>query len=108
MANVFIVAPESLSTLFEGTPSIRKDAQRFIQLREDYKSAKLASRLSSFWTSSITSNWICLGGSETKLLSWWEINFNPIFSARLGQESGDGRYDSVTGFAFTAITIDEE
>ncbi|KAL0412617.1 UNVERIFIED_CONTAM: Exocyst complex component SEC10b [Sesamum radiatum] len=27
-ANVFIVAPESLSTLFEGTPSIRKDAQR--------------------------------------------------------------------------------
>lgn len=29
MANVFIVAPESLSTLFEGTPSIRKDAQRY-------------------------------------------------------------------------------
>ncbi|WRX26344.1 Exocyst complex component Sec10-like - like 2 [Theobroma cacao] len=27
LANVFIVAPESLSTLFEGTPSIRKDAQ---------------------------------------------------------------------------------
>ncbi|KAJ9171444.1 hypothetical protein P3X46_014811 [Hevea brasiliensis] len=52
MANVFIVAPESLSTLFEGTPSIRKDAQRFIQLREDFKSAKLASRLSSLWTSS--------------------------------------------------------
>ncbi|KDP28562.1 hypothetical protein JCGZ_14333 [Jatropha curcas] len=51
MANVFIVAPESLSTLFEGTPSIRKDAQRFIQLREDFKSAKLASRLSSLWTS---------------------------------------------------------
>lgn len=52
MANVFIVAPESLATLFEGTPSIRKDAQRFIQLREDYKSAKLASRLSSLWPSS--------------------------------------------------------
>ncbi|XP_052170300.1 exocyst complex component SEC10b [Diospyros lotus] len=52
MANVFIVAPESLSTLFEGTPSIRKDAQRFIQLREDYKSAKLASRFSSLWPSS--------------------------------------------------------
>ncbi|KAJ8748978.1 hypothetical protein K2173_013417 [Erythroxylum novogranatense] len=51
MANVFIVAPESLSTLFEGTPSIRKDAQRFIQLRDDYKSAKLASKFSSFWTS---------------------------------------------------------
>ncbi|XP_048422090.1 exocyst complex component SEC10b [Pyrus x bretschneideri] len=52
MANVFIVAPESLSTLFEGTPSIRKDAQRFIELRDDYKSAKLAARLSSLWTSS--------------------------------------------------------
>ncbi|KAK6920074.1 Exocyst complex component Sec10-like [Dillenia turbinata] len=52
MANVFIVAPESLSTLFEGTPSIRKDAQRFIQLREDYKSAKLAAKLSSLWPSS--------------------------------------------------------
>lgn len=50
LANVFIVAPESLSTLFEGTPSIRKDAQRFIQLREDYKSAKLASKLSSLWS----------------------------------------------------------
>ncbi|KAK9279507.1 hypothetical protein L1049_013186 [Liquidambar formosana] len=52
MANVFIVAPESLSSLFEGTPSIRKDSQRFIQLREDYKSAKLAARLSSLWPSS--------------------------------------------------------
>ncbi|KAF5182264.1 Exocyst complex component [Thalictrum thalictroides] len=52
MANVFIVAPESLNTLFEGTPSIRKDAQRFIQLREDFKSAKLASKLSSLWSSS--------------------------------------------------------
>ncbi|KAH6813435.1 exocyst complex component sec10 [Perilla frutescens var. frutescens] len=52
MANVFIVAPESLSTLFEGTPSIRKDAQRFIQLRDDYKSAKLAARLASLWSSS--------------------------------------------------------
>ncbi|XP_051132725.1 exocyst complex component SEC10b [Andrographis paniculata] len=50
MANVFIVAPESLSSLFEGTPSIRKDAQRFIQLRDDYKSAKLASKLSSLWS----------------------------------------------------------
>ncbi|KAM7476461.1 hypothetical protein LguiB_023704 [Lonicera macranthoides] len=52
MANVFIVAPESLSSLFEGTPSIRKDAQRFIQLRDDYKSARLASRLSSLWQGS--------------------------------------------------------
>ncbi|CAJ1950635.1 unnamed protein product [Sphenostylis stenocarpa] len=50
MANVFIVAPESLSSLFEGTPSIRKDAQRFIQLRDDYKAAKLASKLSSLWS----------------------------------------------------------
>nr|GLL20332.1 exocyst complex component SEC10 [Ipomoea trifida] len=49
MANVFIVAPESLSSLFEGTPSIRKDAQRFIELRDDYKSAKLASRFSSLF-----------------------------------------------------------
>ncbi|XP_059650898.1 exocyst complex component SEC10b-like [Cornus florida] len=52
LANVFIVAPESLSSLFEGTPSIRKDAQRFIQAREDYKSAKLAAKLSSLWPSS--------------------------------------------------------
>ncbi|XP_076897206.1 exocyst complex component SEC10b-like isoform X2 [Bidens hawaiensis] len=52
LANVFIVAPESLSSLFEGTPSILKDAQRFIQLREDYKSAKLAAKLSSLWPSS--------------------------------------------------------
>lgn len=51
LANVFIVAPESLSTLFEGTPSIRKDAQRFIELRDDYKSAKLAAKLSSLWQS---------------------------------------------------------
>ncbi|XP_057523823.1 exocyst complex component SEC10b [Amaranthus tricolor] len=51
LANVFIVAPESLSTLFEGTPSIRKDVQRFIQLRDDYKSAKLAVKLSSLWPS---------------------------------------------------------
>jgi len=47
LANVFIVAPESLPTLFEGSPSIRKDALRFIQLRDDYKTAKIASRLSS-------------------------------------------------------------
>eukprot|EP00252_Welwitschia_mirabilis_P014977 TRINITY_DN33064_c0_g1_i1.p1 TRINITY_DN33064_c0_g1~~TRINITY_DN33064_c0_g1_i1.p1 ORF type:complete len:834 (-),score=193.38 TRINITY_DN33064_c0_g1_i1:189-2690(-) len=45
LANVFIVAPESLPTLFEGSPSIRKDALRFIQLRDDYKTAKIASRL---------------------------------------------------------------
>lgn len=29
LANVFIVAPESLASLFEGTPSIRKDAMRY-------------------------------------------------------------------------------
>ncbi|KAH0747689.1 hypothetical protein KY285_009346 [Solanum tuberosum] len=50
IANVFIVAPESLGPLFEGTPSIKKDAQRFIQLRDDYKNAKLASKLSSLWS----------------------------------------------------------
>ncbi|XP_031122774.1 exocyst complex component SEC10a-like [Ipomoea triloba] len=49
MANVFIVAPESLSSLVEGTPSIRKDAQKFIQLRDDYKSEKLASKLGSIF-----------------------------------------------------------
>lgn len=79
MANVFIVAPESLASLFEGTPSIRKDALRlrlhisfnvifrinhslvriselalgfelcfrFIQLRDDYKTAKIASMLNN-------------------------------------------------------------
>ncbi|XP_073007870.1 exocyst complex component 5-like [Typha latifolia] len=52
VANVFIVAPESLASLFEGTPSIRKDAQRFIQLRDDYKTAKIASRLNNFMAES--------------------------------------------------------
>lgn len=47
VANVFVVAPESLASLFEGNPSIRKDAIRFIQLRDDYKSAKIASRLNN-------------------------------------------------------------
>ncbi|PWA65603.1 exocyst complex component Sec10-like protein [Artemisia annua] len=50
MANIFIVAPESLSSLIEGTPSIKKEAQRFVQLRDDYRSAKLASKLHSVWT----------------------------------------------------------
>ncbi|KAI7735316.1 hypothetical protein M8C21_029733, partial [Ambrosia artemisiifolia] len=49
MANIFIVAPESLSSLIEGTPSIKKEAQRFVQLRDDYRSARLASKLSSVW-----------------------------------------------------------
>ncbi|KAJ4779172.1 Exocyst complex component 5 [Rhynchospora pubera] len=52
LANVFIVAPESLASLFEGTPSIRKDALRFIQLRDDYKSAKIASMLNNIMTES--------------------------------------------------------
>ncbi|CAL9166352.1 unnamed protein product [Musa hybrid cultivar] len=47
VANVFIVAPESLASLFEGTPSIRKDALRFIQLRDDFKTAKISSMLNS-------------------------------------------------------------
>ncbi|KAG0498550.1 hypothetical protein HPP92_002845 [Vanilla planifolia] len=41
MANLFIVAPESLASLFEGTPGIQKDGLKFVQLREDYKTAKL-------------------------------------------------------------------
>ncbi|XP_078179425.1 exocyst complex component sec10 isoform X1 [Carex rostrata] len=52
LANVFIVAPESLASLFEGTPSIRKDAMRFIQLRDDYKTAKIASMLNSIMAES--------------------------------------------------------
>ncbi|KAI0519984.1 hypothetical protein KFK09_007449 [Dendrobium nobile] len=46
MANVFIVAPESLASLFEGTPGIQKDGLRFVQLRDDYRTAKIASRIS--------------------------------------------------------------
>ncbi|XP_068667881.1 exocyst complex component SEC10b-like [Aristolochia californica] len=46
-ANVFIVAPESLPTLFEGNPNIRKDALKFTQLRDDFKSAKIASKLNN-------------------------------------------------------------
>ncbi|KAJ3671455.1 hypothetical protein LUZ60_007534 [Juncus effusus] len=52
LANVFIVAPESLTSLFEGTPSIRKDALRFIQLRDDYKTAKIASMLNNIMSES--------------------------------------------------------
>lgn len=52
VANVFVVAPDSLASLFEGNPSIRKDALRFIQLRDDYKSAKIASRLNSIMSES--------------------------------------------------------
>ncbi|MQL88527.1 hypothetical protein Taro_021096 [Colocasia esculenta] len=52
VANVFIVAPESLASLFEGNPSIRKDALRFIQLREDFKSAKISSRLNAIMAES--------------------------------------------------------
>lgn len=47
MANVFIVAPESLASLFEGTPGIRKDGLRFVQLRDDYRTSKIASRIGS-------------------------------------------------------------
>lgn len=31
MANVFIVAPESLSSLLEGTPNMRKDAMKYVE-----------------------------------------------------------------------------
>eukprot|EP00250_Pteridium_aquilinum_P017296 c23554_g1_i1 orf=376-2835(-) len=46
LVNVFIVAPESLFTLIDGSlRGSRKEALRFIELREDYKSAKIASRV---------------------------------------------------------------
>lgn len=81
MANALIVAPESIVTLFEGSPNIRADALRysnhcgifnesaltangldskfwcfarngrFVQLREDYKTAKIAARLASLTVS---------------------------------------------------------
>lgn len=48
LVNVFIVAPESLFTLIDGSlRGARRDALRFVELREDYKSAKIASRVSS-------------------------------------------------------------
>ncbi|GBG59446.1 hypothetical protein CBR_g38471 [Chara braunii] len=45
LANVFIVAPDSLPTLVDGSlrGMGRKSVQRFIQLREDYKTSKIAS-----------------------------------------------------------------
>ncbi|MCO5594865.1 hypothetical protein L7F22_048900 [Adiantum nelumboides] len=46
LVNVFIVAPESLFTLIDGSlRGSRKEALRFIELREDYKSAKIANRV---------------------------------------------------------------
>ncbi|XP_073013619.1 exocyst complex component 5-like isoform X1 [Typha latifolia] len=47
MANVFIVAPESIASLVEGTPNMQKDALKFIQLRDDYKTAKIAAIVNS-------------------------------------------------------------
>ncbi|CAM6124454.1 unnamed protein product [Calypogeia fissa] len=48
LVNVFIVAPESLPNLVDSSLKLaRRDAIRFIQLREDYRSAKIASRFSS-------------------------------------------------------------
>ncbi|KAJ7549386.1 hypothetical protein O6H91_07G051500 [Diphasiastrum complanatum] len=48
MVNVFIVAPESLPTLVDGSLRLaRKDALRFIQLREDYKTAKIGSKFTT-------------------------------------------------------------
>ncbi|KAL2629540.1 hypothetical protein R1flu_014226 [Riccia fluitans] len=46
LVNVFIVAPESLPTLLDSSLKLaRKDALRFIQLREDYKTVKVATDL---------------------------------------------------------------
>eukprot|EP00850_Spirogloea_muscicola_P002872 SM000011S19050 [mRNA] locus=s11:509502:515891:- [translate_table: standard] len=42
LVNLFIVAPESLPMLLEGSRIDPKDAARYMPLREDYKSAKIA------------------------------------------------------------------
>jgi hypothetical protein len=48
LVNVFIVAPDSLPTLVESSlKQARTEAMRFIELREDYRSAKIASRLTA-------------------------------------------------------------
>jgi len=48
LVNVFIVAPESLPTLVDSSlKQARTEALRFIELREDYRSAKIASRLTA-------------------------------------------------------------
>uniref|UniRef100_A0A7I4A1C6 Exocyst complex component Sec10-like alpha-helical bundle domain-containing protein n=1 Tax=Physcomitrium patens TaxID=3218 RepID=A0A7I4A1C6_PHYPA len=51
MVNVFIVAPESLPTLMEGMlRDVREEALGLIELRDDYKKAKVANILSSMNT----------------------------------------------------------
>jgi hypothetical protein len=48
LVNVFIVAPDSLPTLVDSSlKQARTEAMRFIELREDYRSAKIASRLTA-------------------------------------------------------------
>uniref|UniRef100_A0A7I4E8W1 Exocyst complex component Sec10 n=1 Tax=Physcomitrium patens TaxID=3218 RepID=A0A7I4E8W1_PHYPA len=48
LVNVFIVAPDSLPTLVDSSlKQARAEAMRFIELREDYRSAKIASRLTA-------------------------------------------------------------
>lgn len=45
LVNVFIVAPESLVALVDGTLRIsHKDAMKYIQLREDFRSARVEGR----------------------------------------------------------------
>lgn len=43
-------------------------------------------------SATVTSNWICWDGSETKFLSQLEINFFRIYSSQLGQESGTVKF----------------
>lgn len=57
MANTYAFIVDALNSV-RGYPSIWKDARRFLELREDYKSAKLGARFSSFWANST-----CFGSS---------------------------------------------
>ncbi|KAG0553793.1 hypothetical protein KC19_12G039600 [Ceratodon purpureus] len=48
MVNVFIVAPESLPTLVDGTlRDVRDEVLRLIELRDDYKKAKVGNIVNS-------------------------------------------------------------
>lgn len=53
--NVFIVAPESLIGLVDGSLRMsHKDAMRYIQLREDFKTARVEGRtLGQLFTSEL-------------------------------------------------------
>ncbi|KAM0855756.1 hypothetical protein ACQ4PT_049565 [Festuca glaucescens] len=94
MANVFIVAPESLVSLFEGSPSIRKDALRFIQLRDDYKTAKIASMLN---TPPAISAWDRVVSAHDQLLRATTRSGSPPTSPRLPINRSSGSAHSSGG-----------